>query len=346
MPTSLKLTRIAAVLLIGLAVLLALIALLLGRRAPQEAVAVPPPVAGQAQQWPVVEAAAALPAGQPLRAADLRMGSAAQVAPGSYTRIADATGAVPARDIPAGHALSSAMMAQGYALRLRPGERALAVPVDELVAAGNRILPGDHVDVFLNLRAPPGMNNDGQAQSRLLLSRLRVLSYGAADTAPVAVSTDASGDDSSADPRAQDIQSAPAVSNGSGSTANAPIRSAVLAVPVGEANRLVLGAQQGRLFLALRNPADTGLPDPQLFARPGNVLDARAGLSDEQRLALESPENDAYAGINSEALAGRDRPARAAATPPRPPITPRSAPPPRRGIEIIRGDVSAYSGAR
>lgn len=340
----LKLTRIAAVALIALALVLALVAFLVSRR-PAQSVATPAPqVAGQPQHWPVVEAATRLPAGRPIAASDLRIGAAPQAPVGGYANIADATGAVPVRDIAAGTALNSALMAQGYALRLNPGERALAVPVDELVAAGNRILPGDYVDVFLNLRAPPGMNTDGQAQARLLLSRLRVLSYGAADSAPGQPSTAANDVAPGAnDSRAQDIQGASASSgSNSGNSTNAPIRSAVLAVPLAEANRLLLGAQQGRLFLALRNPADVGRPDQSLFAQPGGVLDARRELSPEQRLALQSPENDAYAGIDSDALAGRATHAARAPMPVRA-SAPRATPRLDRGVEIIRGDVSSHS---
>jgi pilus assembly protein CpaB len=341
----LKLTRIAAVTLIALALLLAVVAFVVSRRATPNVAAPAPQVAGQPQHWLVVEAATTLSAGRPIAASDLRIGAAPQAPVGGYANIAEATGAVPVRDIAVGTALNSALMAQGYALRLNPGERALAVPVDELVAAGNRILPGDYVDVFLNLRAPPGMNTDGQAQARLLLSRLRVLSYGAADSAPGQASTAANGTAAAAnDSRAQDIQGASASSSTNGNGTNAPIRSAVLAVPVAEANRLLLGAQQGRLFLALRNPADVGQPDQSLFAQPVGVLDARRELSPEQRLALQSPENDAYAGIDSDALAGRATHAARAPTPVRA-SAPRATPRLDRGIEIIRGDVSSHSSS-
>lgn len=342
----LKLTRIAAVALIALALLLALVAFLVSRRTAPTVATPAPQVAGQPQQWPVVEAASTLPAGRPIAASDLRIGAAPQAPVGGYANIAEATGAVPVRDIAVGTALNSALMAQGYALRLNPGERALAVPVDELVAAGNRILPGDHVDVFLNLRAPPGMNTDGQAQARLLLSRLRVLSYGAADSAPGQPGTAANdATPTTHDSRAQDIQGSSASSgNNNGNSTNAPIRSAVLAVPVAEANRLLLGAQQGRLFLALRNPADVGQPDQNLFAQPGGVLEARRELSPEERLALQSPENDAYAGIDSHALAGRATRAARAPTPARASV-PRATPRLGRGVEIIRGDVSSHSSS-
>jgi pilus assembly protein CpaB len=340
----LKLTRIAAVALIALALLLAVVAFLVSRRAAPTVVAAPQ-VAGQPQQWPVVEAAGELPAGRPISAADLRIGSAQQAPQGGYASIAEATGAVPVHTIAAGTALNSALMARGYALRLNPGERALAVPVDELVAAGNRILPGDYVDVFLNLRAPQGMGTEGQAQARLLLSRMRVLSYGAADTAPgQAAPTDTAGE-ASTDARAQDIQGSASTTSNTSST-SAPVRSAVLAVPVAEANRLLLGAQQGRLFLALRNPADVGQPDQELFAQPGGVLDARRELSPEQRLALQSPENGAYAGIDSDALAGRSTRSPARSPAPVRASAPRQAPRLDRGVEIIRGDVSSHSGSR
>ncbi|WP_367346168.1 Flp pilus assembly protein CpaB [Stenotrophomonas bentonitica] len=239
-------------------------------------------------------------------------------------------------------ASSAALPAQSYAQRLNPGERALAIPVDELVAAGNRILPGDHVDVFLNLRAPPGMNNDGQAQTRLLLSRLRVLSYGAADAAPPVQVADAPAPTSPADSRAADIQGSASGSGGSGG-APQPARSAVLAVPVADANRLLLGAQQGKLFLALRNPADPGLPDATLFARTDAVLDARRDLDPAQRLALASPENDAYAGLDADALAGHVAAPRAPHAPH--PARHRATARVDRGVEIIRGDASSYTGA-
>jgi pilus assembly protein CpaB len=116
----------------------------------------------------------------------------------------------------------------------------------------------------------------------------------------------------------------------------------VLAVPVADANRLLLGAQQGKLFLALRNPADTGLPDLALFPQSRGVIDPLRGLDAEQQLALQRPENHAFAGIDSDALAGRgSAPQRGT------PDSPSRAPAPRRsaprasGIEIIRGDSSA-----
>lgn len=344
----LKLTRIAAILLIGLAVILAVVAFGISRRASEVTPATPASAGAPAQPatWPVVEAASALPAGRPISAEDLRVSGHPQRPVGAYTSINALVGAVPTQDIPAGTQIQTAQIAQGFSLRLNPGERALAVPVDELVAAGNRIQPGDFVDVFLNLRASGGLRDDGDAQTRLLLSRLRVLSYGAHDIQSVANMPSDGSAPAPDDSRAQDITGGSTSASSSRSDGTtAPARSAVLAVPVAEANRLLLGAQQGKLFLALRNPADTGLPDQALFPTPSRVLNPRRELSPDERLALQRPENDAYAGIDTDALAGRGR--SAAATLPLPSSAPRrAAPRADRGIEIIRGDISSHSGSR
>jgi len=344
----LKLTRIAAILLIGLAVILAIVAFGVSRRASEAPPGTPATATAPAQPatWPVVEAAGALPAGRPIAAEDLRIAGHPQRPVGAYTSINALVGAVPTQDIPAGTQIQTAQIAQGFSLRLNPGERALAVPVDELVAAGNRIQPGDFVDVFLNLRASGGVRDDGDAQTRLLLSRLRVLSYGAHDVQSVATLPADGSEPPPADSRAQDItgaDSSAGASRNDGTTP--PARSAVLAVPVAEANRLLLGAQQGKLFLALRNPADIALPDQALFPTPGRVLSPRRELSAEERLALQRPENDAYAGIDTDALAGRGRSSTVAL--PVPSSVPRrAAPRADRGIEIIRGDISSHSGSR
>ncbi|HDS1509905.1 Flp pilus assembly protein CpaB [Stenotrophomonas maltophilia] len=341
----LKLTRIAAVALIGLAVLLALVAFMIGRK-PDAPASAAPVAQSEAQTVTVVEAVARLPAGEPITANGLRLAQRTAPVAGAATSIASVVGKVPVQDIAEGTAISSSVLAQGFSLQLRAGERALAVPVDELVGAGNRILPGDFVDVFLNLRnAQPNVNSPGEAaQTRLLLSRLRVLSYGQQDIAPAtdaaAASTEA---DTRNDPRAADITGS---SQSTGSDTAQPARSAVLAVPVADANRLLLGAQQGKLFLALRNPADSGQPDLALFPQARGVIDPLRGLDAEQQLALQRPENHAFAGIDGDALAGRSNaPARST------PDAPARAPAPRRsvprasGIEIIRGDSSAPRGS-
>ncbi|MBD7952836.1 Flp pilus assembly protein CpaB [Stenotrophomonas sp. Sa5BUN4] len=342
----LKFTRIAAIALIALAVLLAVVAFVIGRRAAttQAPNAAPALTASETPQGVmVVKAGGRLAAGVPIEPGQVRMARRAQPPAGAYLDVVSVVGLVPTQDVPEGTVLQQGLLAQGFSLQLRPGERALAVPVDELAAAGNRILPGDFVDVFLNLKGSQGYGEQEAAQARLLLSRLRVLSYGAHDLRPPPPSPQGEGGATAStegDPRAADIRGSSAAGSASSSgTPEAPARSAVLAVPVADANRLLLGAQQGKLFLALRNPADTGIADPSLFPLPRPVLAAARGLEGERAAALAQPENDAYAGLDGDALAGRNSvragaaPVAATAAPSRRSSVPRAP----AGIEIIRG---------
>lgn len=342
----LKLTRIVAIALIALAVVLAVVALFVGRRAAPASAPLPitanaPPAA---QSVPVVEAIARLPAGEPISATAVRVARRNAPVAGAVTDLSAVIGAVPLHDVAEGSPIVQGVLAQGFSLQLRPGERALAVPVDELVGAGNRILPGDFVDVFLNLKSATnyGSAND-IAQTRLLLSRLRVLSYGQQDIAAAnpAPAEEGAGSD---DPRAADIKGSAHSTSSSGNEA-APARSAVLAVPVADANRLLLGAQQGKLFLALRNPGDQGAPDLALFPQARGVLAPAKGLDAAQQQALQRPENNAYAGLDGDALAGHAGAARAPAATPAAPAAPRRTAPRSGGIEIIRGTGGTPSGS-
>lgn len=59
---------------------------------------------------------------------------------------------------------------------LHPGERAVAVKVDEVVGAGGFIEPGDQVDVLLFLEADQETGKNSSAQ--VVLSKVRVLAFG------------------------------------------------------------------------------------------------------------------------------------------------------------------------
>jgi pilus assembly protein CpaB len=224
----------------------------------------------------------------------LRTINAAQAPQGSFNNVDAIAGRMPLVGIPAGTVITSDLLAHGMAMQLIPGERALAVPVDEVAGVGNHILPGDYVDVFLSLKNPPsttpGQNHD-LSQTRLLLSRLRVLAYGEHNL-PVPASSAAK----------------PASSTAEQATAQAPSdspRTAVLAVPVADVDELLLGVQNGKLTLALRYPGDENHPDNQLFPQPPLVLSPLAYLSDEQHQRINSPENDAFAGVDGSGLAGQ-----------------------------------------
>jgi pilus assembly protein CpaB len=315
-----KITRIAALLLVAFALVLALVAFGLARNHARQAaasastpVASPSvPIANQASGTPVVVAASDLTAGQVVAASSLQLVNKAQVPQASFGSIDAVAGRVLLVNVPAGAPITATLIAHSMATQLVPGERALAVPVDEVAGVANRIVPGDYVDVFLSLKNPSangiGASRD-LSQTRLLLSRLRVLAYGD-QSLPVPVASN-SGDASASKPATAE-----------------PARTAVLAVPMAEVDQLLLGAQNGKLTLALRYAGDNGLPDYQLFPQPPVVLSPFA-LSSEQRSPLAYAENDAFAGIDGSGLAGQMLAA--------PRVAYRRPMPMASGLEIIRG---------
>mgnify|MGYP000538339068 CR=1 FL=1 len=171
-----------AVLLVLAAAGLASLAWWLGSRPPPVIVRQAPSGAAviAAVQYPVVVATVKLEQGKPITASDVSVLNFPAGAPGTYQRPADVIGKVPSIDIAAGAMVMETGLRHGLALALAPGERAIAVAVDEVIGAGNRIEPGDYVDVFFTLRQGPEIN---RGQARLLASRQRVLAYGSTQSA-------------------------------------------------------------------------------------------------------------------------------------------------------------------
>lgn len=327
-----KITRMVALLLVLVAVVLAVSAIMLGRRttvASRNAAGVATAAAQtasatQAQGMAVAVAATTLLPGVPIAPNELQLAQWPQHPAGAFADVAAAAGSIPLVRIPAGTPVVASLLTHDLAMALRPGERAIAVPVDEQAGAGNRIRPGDYVDVFLSLKAAPGADYVktpvDPTQTRLLLSRLRVLAYGD-ENLPVPPQAGHG--------KPADAGKSPAVPRGGDAQPAAP-RTAVLAVPIQDVDHLLLGVQNGKLSLALRRPDDVGRPDHALFPLPHSVLAARGDLDPEQKQLLASPENRAYAGINGLGLAGQAsaRPASFAAGH-------RTAA--SQGVEVIRG---------
>ncbi|KVT29702.1 Flp pilus assembly protein CpaB [Burkholderia ubonensis] len=226
-----NLTKIIAGLLIAIAVLLGIYAWMLGR-GPARA---PAPVVVQAavtKTVPLVVAARLLPAGQAITADGLKIVQAPMLPAGAFSDPDALVGRVPANDILDASPVLAAALTSGLADQVAPGERAVAVRVDETSAVGNRLRPGNFVDVFLNLKREGGAGGQAgseipRTQARLLLSKVRVLAFG-----------DATPDRDGA----------------AGPTSMA--RTAVLAVPTAQVDALTLADANGRLTLALRNPHD------------------------------------------------------------------------------------------
>lgn len=153
----------------------------------------------------------------------------------------------------------------------------MAVAVDEVIGVGHQVQPGDYVDVFVVLRRDSQEIADSQA--RMLLSRLRVLAYGAGAV------NDAR--------RAEGAEQMMSRREGA--------KTAVLSVPLEQVNKLVMAQQAGRLTLALRNPKDETMPSEGMFADPPGVLQARAGVPPE---AARAPADKALGGVALAGLVG------------------------------------------
>lgn len=324
---------IAAILVIG-ALILASVAWWLGSR-PAVAPVASGATASDATAFPAVVAVHNLDAGKVITINDVRVVTLPLNPVGAYTQVNAVLGKVPMTAIGSGNLITESLLASGLALKLAEGERAVAIPVDEVVGAGNRIQPGDYVDVFITLKQGQELEN---SQSRLLLSRLRVLSYGAAAIGSVGSTADGSANGGS---NPQSNQQAAATQ--SAQAAQQPARTAVLATPIGDVNRLSLAIQSGKLMLALRNPTDENMPDLALFAPLPVVISGKNGLTHDQIEALTAPDNQAFAGLALTGLAADTK-----ATLVRRPVAPslatsNQAPRSRRvessghTVEVIRG---------
>lgn len=268
-----------------------------------------------APTFPVVVAARAIEAGTRIDPAALTVAQWPVQPAASFGATAPLADAVTRVAIHAGEPVTQFQLARGLASYLQSGERAVAIAVDEIIGASNRIRPGDLVDVFITLERGQEV---GGTQSRLLQSRVRVLAYGMQSL---------DGPDASEKSAQQSNAGAPP----------AP-RNAMLAVPVAQVNELLLAARAGRLQLALRAPDDAAVPDPALFPNRAPVLAARADLNASQKSEAADAVNRAFAGDSLPQLSG---PAPQVETRMPAPAAPRTA---RAGggrsVEVVRGGTS------
>ena len=174
---------------------------------------------------PVVVAVQPIVPGHSIRAEDLALVAFPVQPPATFSKPDALIGKTPTLPIAAGEAPLERHFLPGSSLAraVQPGERAIAVKVDEVVAGGGLVQPGDYVDVLWYLRG--GSQEVPKSSAQTVLRQVRVLAYGEA----VVDEQEASGAQGS---------------TGAG-------RSAVLAVPLEHANALMLAASAGSLRLAV-----------------------------------------------------------------------------------------------
>ena len=119
--------------------------------------------------------------------------------------------------------------------QIRPGYRAIAVKVDEVIGTGGFLKPGDYVDVIFNSRASKETNNKSMA--RRVMRNIRLIAYGAEIEGESQMTAEGEAKPSSKDSRKRS-------------------RSAVLEVAIDDINLLVLAEHNGDLRLSAIGEAD------------------------------------------------------------------------------------------
>lgn len=175
------------------------------------------------------------------------------VAPANYyTNIDEVAGKIPLTDIDTGAPLTPRYFKQGNLLAqsIPPGYEAVSVEINDVVAVGGFLKPGDIVDVLLFLRNGPGVD---QPLSRVLLPEVRLLAY-----------------------EERIIDRPEGLKDGNDAERQQRrVRTAVLAVPQAETTRVMLGASLGELRLSLHGQgrdADAGKSDGAKTANAEKVI--------------------------------------------------------------------------
>jgi pilus assembly protein CpaB len=241
--------RNLAIAMIAVALCLGLFALRLVRDLRQTATPAVPDA--RAELARVVVAVAAIEEGKPVAKESLSLEAVSLVPDGSFTKIEDVIGRKVYQRVGQGEPLLARHFRPPgpVASRIKPGERAIAVKVDGVIGLGGFIQPDDRVDVLLYLQRDQREIPDTQA--RVLLENIRVLAYGA-----------------NLERREQDDKE--------DNTTNA--RTAVIAVPEADVDRLMLGASKGLLRLALRGDPVDGDPSAPVARASGTQYESLSSL--------------------------------------------------------------------
>lgn len=280
-----NLTRILAALLVLAALVLGGYAWVLSRQPDPAAQAAATRTAPQPPQHTVVVAARPIAAGQPIQPEDLRTVQLGINPVGAFKDTQGIVGQTSTLPLGVDTPVLAQHLAAGLATLIEPGERAVALKMDEVSSVGNRVRPGDYVDVFFALKRDNGEID--RSQARMLLSRKRVLAYGPGSL------------DGPAPPNGK--AAAPAAAPKPTEQA----RTAVLAIRVEEVNAVLLAEANGRLSLTLRNPTDAAVPTADLYAAWPTVLQPaiQRGAKDATPVAELQGTDRALGGLAMENLA-------------------------------------------
>ncbi|MFP5357028.1 MAG: Flp pilus assembly protein CpaB [Gammaproteobacteria bacterium] len=220
--------KIAAIVAALAAVLLGLLATTAYQRSARQAQTAQELIQQQKSKIPqtlAVVATKPLAAYQPIEAASVAVVPVA-VAPANYfTSVEDVIKRVPLVDIDVGAPLTGRYFKEGNILArvIPPGYQAMSFEVNDVIAVGGFVRPGDIVDVLLYLRAGTGAS----AQARVLQEAAQVLAY------------------------QEHIIDRPEGLTTENQEARRRVRTAVIAVPEKDTTKIMLGISMGELRLSL-----------------------------------------------------------------------------------------------
>lgn len=225
--------KVGAVITLLLAVVLAIVGARVARQYAQQA----EDAQAQAQQQPAVAQTLAVVAVTPLAAYQPIAANSVALVPvhtrpkNYFTTVDDVVGRVPLVDVDTGAPITPRYFLDGNQLarNIPEGHKALSLEVDDVVAVGGFVRPGDIVDVLVYLRAGGEL---GDPQARKLLSKTRVLAY-----------------DERIIDRPEGLPEAEEQNR------RRRQRTVVLAVPDADTTKLMLGASLGQIRLSMHSQA-------------------------------------------------------------------------------------------
>ena len=278
--------KIIAVVSVLLAVVLAVVGFQISRNYAQQAQKAQQQVRQQeVQQTLAVVALKPLPAYEPIARDAVALVPVAVVPAGPYDSIDDVVGKVPLVDVDAGAPVTQRYFKEGNLLAriIPPGHQAISVEVNDVVAVGGFVRPGDIVDILLYLRSAGA---GSEAQSRVLLESARVLAY----QERIIDRPEGLKDDEKQRSR---------------------VRTAVLAVPEKDTTKLMLGASLGELRLALHSQSPETPAGQSVLAttnappQTGKAPDKAISLAELSR--IKPPPSNAAPRPRVEILRGNAR---------------------------------------
>lgn len=249
--------KLIAIVAVILTLLLALVGYRVSRQYAQQAQPAVAPVATQPQlpKTLAVVALKPLAAYRAITKDDVALVELTVAPQDYYTSVDQVLGKQPIVDVDGGAPVTKRYFGEGNVLAraIPPGFQAVSVEISDVIAVGGFVRPGDMVDVLLYLR---GTQDVDAAQARVLLKEVRVLAYEERLVDRPEGLTEEEQDKQGNSRNQQQRRS----------------RTAVLAVPEAQTTRLMLGASQGELRLALYGqgvPGAESLPAPETTVAGG-----------------------------------------------------------------------------